>query len=377
MQAWGKVRERVRNGRVTWWLDLRPYARVWTTPTGAKFESRAHAEGVLSDIRRLVWADGKTREAAVAHFLPRTDPKFRVDFAYGQWIARMRQGVATGEYTKSYIDHLEHYGRAYFGSINAINYACVRFADLEDLSRELAAPPFSLSPKTRHHAIATLRAFFRWMRKRQMIDKLPEIPTVSVPETDGALLEPEQQRAVLDAIPVGQRAIFLALAFHGLRPSEAARLDTPTDYDWRASVARLPAKKAKTRQMALIPFNEELAGLLDATVPAADRIKGGPLFRNPRAIRKEKRWTVDSLEKAWKRACGVVGVECPLYRGTKHSSATAALRRGVPLEQIQAALRHADVSSTRKYARAADLISVAMLSPSRENGVKTPNRPRD
>jgi hypothetical protein len=39
--------------------------------------------------------------------------------------------------------------------------------------------------------------------------------------------------------------------------------------------------------------------------------------------------------------------------GTKHSTATDAIRRGVPLEQIQAALRHADAASTRVYAKLA------------------------
>ena len=42
-----------------------------------------------------------------------------------------------------------------------------------------------------------------------------------------------------------------------------------------------------------------------------------------------------------------------MYEGTKHSTATDAIRRGVPLEQIQAALRHADEASTRVYAKLA------------------------
>jgi hypothetical protein len=42
-----------------------------------------------------------------------------------------------------------------------------------------------------------------------------------------------------------------------------------------------------------------------------------------------------------------------MYEGTKHSTATAAIRRGVSLEHIQAALRHADAASTRVYAKLA------------------------
>jgi hypothetical protein len=42
-----------------------------------------------------------------------------------------------------------------------------------------------------------------------------------------------------------------------------------------------------------------------------------------------------------------------MYEGTKHSTAADAIRRGVSLEQIQAALRHADPASTRVYAKLA------------------------
>jgi len=43
-----------------------------------------------------------------------------------------------------------------------------------------------------------------------------------------------------------------------------------------------------------------------------------------------------------------------LYEGTKHSFATDAIRRGVPERHLQRFLRHASVTSTRRYARLAD-----------------------
>jgi integrase len=364
MQAWGKVRARKRNGRTTYWVDVRPVARIWTTPNGQTFKRRSQAEAVLADIRRAVAVDGKTREAAVSFYLARTSPRLRVGYAYGQWIARMRETAARGDCTSSYVDHLERYGR-HLGALADVHYQHVTFARLEDLDAALAK---RLQPKTRAHVLAALRTFLRWMKRRGMIETLPEFPVVTVPDTDGPHLEPEQQRAVLEAIPADRRAIFLALAFHGLRPSEAARLDTPADYDWRSGVARLPGPKAKDRRAALVPFGEELRGLLESAVSPEQRIDGGPLFRNPRGIRRDKRWTLDTLETTWNRACATVGVRCSLYRGTKHSSATAARRRGVPLDQIQAALRHADIRSTAKYARAADLTSVEVLDDARPGG---------
>jgi site-specific recombinase XerD len=49
----------------------------------------------------------------------------------------------------------------------------------------------------------------------------------------------------------------------------------------------------------------------------------------------------------------VLGVQVPTYAGTKHSTATDAIRRGLSLEQIHAALRHADPAATRVYAKLA------------------------
>lgn len=369
VQTWGRVRARVRGGRTSYWIDLRPLARIWTTPQGDQFRTREHAEGVLSDIRRLVWKDGKPREAAISYYLSRSNPRRRLDYAYGLWITKMREGKRS----KEYVDHLAYYatpahewrGRiagGYLDSIAGLHYQTVNFGHLEDLECELLGR--GLSDKTRAHVFGALHVFFRWMKRRQMIDSVPDFPVVSVPKTIGPILLPEQQADVLGEIPENARAIFLALAFHGLRPSEAARLDTPADYDWREGVARLPGPKAKTGEPAMIPFGAELRALLD-TMPAAQRIDGGPLFRNPRGKNADRRWRLDALERVWAGACKRVGVSCPLYRGTKHSSATAARRRGVPLDQIKEALRHADIRSTEKYAQAAELVPVSTLTPIR------------
>ena len=86
-----------------------------------------------------------------------------------------------------------------------------------------------------------------------------------------------------------------------------------------------------------------------------DRLHGRiPLFINPTGRVAGKRWLGDALRTRWNRcARQALGVHVPMYEGTKHSTATDAIRRGVSLEQIQAALRHADGASTRVYAKLA------------------------
>jgi hypothetical protein len=65
-------------------------------------------------------------------------------------------------------------------------------------------------------------------------------------------------------------------------------------------------------------------------------------------------WYKKALEREWRAACAAVGVTSTLYEGTKHSTATAMLRRGVQERTIQALLSHRDARSTRRYARLGD-----------------------
>jgi len=64
-------------------------------------------------------------------------------------------------------------------------------------------------------------------------------------------------------------------------------------------------------------------------------------------------------------ACDQVGVKVSLYAGTKHTFATDAAARGVSERALQAFLGHADVRSTRRYARMADGALLEVLRPPR------------
>jgi len=64
-------------------------------------------------------------------------------------------------------------------------------------------------------------------------------------------------------------------------------------------------------------------------------------------------------------------VSSTLYEGTKHSTATHMLRRGVQERTIQALLGHRDARSTRRYARLADEALVEAIQPTQRK-VKNP-----
>ena len=79
----------------------------------------------------------------------------------------------------------------------------------------------------------------------------------------------------------------------------------------------------------------------------ADRLHGRiPLFINPRGRVAGERWLGNPLrDRGNLYARHVLGVHVPMHQGAKQSTAADAIRRGVSLEQIQAALCHADAPS--------------------------------
>ena len=88
-----------------------------------------------------------------------------------------------------------------------------------------------------------------------------------------------------------------------------------------------------------------------------------PLFPNPTARNRERRWIANTLREEWNRAAEKVGVRVRMYEGTKHSSATAWLAQGSSLQMIQRMLRHADSRSTERYAKLGDLALVSVIRP--------------
>ena len=91
-------------------------------------------------------------------------------------------------------------------------------------------------------------------------------------------------------------------------------------------------------------------------IKAAGFVHAGarPLFVNPTGRTPGKRWLSNSLRLEWNRAAARAGLEVKMYEGSKHSTATALRRAGVPLDVIQAAAGHKDIRSTERYAQLAD-----------------------
>ena len=75
-------------------------------------------------------------------------------------------------------------------------------------------------------------------------------------------------------------------------------------------------------------------------------------FTNPRARRKNKRYTNESLNRLWKAACKAVGESIDLYSGLKHSSCSQYVNeKGLSISDLQTITDHARIESVRRYAK--------------------------
>ena len=368
------LHKRTASGGERWIVDLRPHGRITSIPdpiTGrpVPLSSRAYAEQVLESIR-AAFVGGKTIEQACAAFMRNRSPANMVPARAAAWLERRKQDAAAGDLSPGYLRELTRYVSAagYFPWWSEATIWEVSFGMLEDWSRAMAAQ--GLGANTRRKVLQGFRAFLADLVRRGELDRVPEFPHVPVDEYVPRTVTLEVQDQILGAIPDTRRGAFLAARL-GVRPGEVRALDVG-DYDFATGTltigaamkgggARAPRRSTKERNVRRIIVDAELRAWIETHVTQRDALQRAPLFANPTARAAGGRWIASTLMREWARACAQVGVRVRMYEGTKHTSATEALRSGRRMEEIQHALGHRDRRSTERYARLADVARVEDL----------------
>jgi integrase len=215
-----------------------------------------------------------------------------------------------------------------------------------------------LSPKGKYNIMNCFHAFMDYAWRSKRIPEMPPFPKKS----DFALVDPSiiwlpenRQMKIIKAIPDIHRPIFLWLKYHLRRPAEACALQKE-DYDpfncvfiiRRSISARKLVDSTKTNVEHIIPCHS-------AFEPYARKVMKEPgrfFFTNTRARRANKRYTNESLNILWKKACKKVGEEIDLYSGLKHSSCSQYVNeKGLSISELQTITDHARIESVRRYAK--------------------------
>ena len=156
--------------------------------------------------------------------------------------------------------------------------------------------------------------------------------------------------AARDESPTGarNRAIIVLLADLGLRVGEVVALDVADlGHEQGHRTVRFTGKGGKPRRRALTPG---AVSALDAYLAARGAPGEGALFLTSRGGRGD-RHAVFRLVRRLARDAGVPAWESLSPHSLRHAFATSARDEGVPLEDVQDAMGHADPRTTRRYDR--------------------------
>lgn len=234
---------------------------------------------------------------------------------------------------QSMTNHLEK-AQEYFGHLNVKD---IRYSHLEDFLATL-----TIGEKTKHNVMATLHSMFVWMKKRQDIHEVPDFPEIKFELGYRKTVGKEIQQSILDDIQQHEPfKVWLGIRFLAtyisIRPMELMNI-TYANVDLKNGYLYIPHPKEK--KYKAVPILSDDVELL-AKLPKA--LSGMYVFG------EERRYGENRFYKAWKRACGRLGINgVDLYGGTRHSSARA-LRKHFSPEEIKRATMHSTNAAFERY----------------------------
>ncbi len=227
------------------------------------------------------------------------------------------------------------------------------FLDVNAYARGLEV---SLAPSSVARKLSGLSSWYDFLVKVRAVEVNPvagaDRPYVSRDHSATVGLTPGEVDALLAAAARDEgpaaarhRAVLALLADLGLRVGEVVGLDV-ADVGWERGhrAVRFVGKGGRPRRRVLTPaaaaaVDEYLAGRTE-----------GPLFVTASGARID-RHAVFRLVRRLAREAGIASWERLSPHSLRHAFATAARGEGVPLEDVQDAMGHADPRTTRRYDR--------------------------
>ncbi|MCE9580129.1 MAG: tyrosine-type recombinase/integrase, partial [Deltaproteobacteria bacterium] len=239
--------------------------------------------------------------------------------------------------------------------------------DTIDVREHLAGLFGNNDPTTIGKKLSSIRAFFRFLARRGVLDgnpakvirgpkkkrglpraldvddafRLVEAPTATGARTHRRLGANEQVRHA--AIRLRDRAIFETLYGAGLRVSEVCGLDLGDLDRARYGTMLIAVRRGKGGKRRDVPVGGQAVAALDAWLEVRADLApdGAHVFVNRDGGRLTPR-SVQRAVRAWCTAAGVVVPATP--HALRHSYATHLLDEGVDLRSIQELLGHASLS---------------------------------
>ncbi|WP_173069082.1 tyrosine-type recombinase/integrase [Phytohabitans houttuyneae] len=241
--------------------------------------------------------------------------------------------------------------RASFLDVNAYG------RDLEATVEPRGGRP--LTPATVARKLSALSSWYDFLTKLRAVEANPvagaDRPKVARDHSSTVGLTPEEVDALLAAADTDtgphaarNRAAVALLADLGLRVGELVSLDlSDIGYERGHRSVRFIGKGGKPRRRALTPGT---SAALDAYLDIRPGPPEGAVFLTASGARLD-RHAVFRLVRRLARQAGIPAWAKLSPHSLRHAFATTARAEGVPLEDVQDAMGHADPRTTRRYDR--------------------------
>lgn len=267
-----------------------------------------------------------------------------------------------GRLIESFLEHLAarrspHTVRSYGADLAQLDTHLAGHLDFRPERLQSYLRTYGLSSVTRARKLASLRAFFRYLKSLGEVEgdptefldapyrrrRLPK--AVSQPQIDDLFDQPDRGRT-----PLRDRALLELMYGAGLRAAEVVGIDR-SDIDLSDLSARVRGKGNKDR---VVLFGKSCRDALSRyweaewTPPSGPGTEGGrqPAFTNPTGRRLTTR-TVQNVVKRWALAAGLPPETSP--HKLRHSFATHLLDAGADLKTVQQLLGHESLATTQVY----------------------------
>jgi integrase/recombinase XerD len=232
-------------------------------------------------------------------------------------------------------------------------------ANQADIQQYLAVKFPQSKPRSISRLIASLRRFYRYALRENLIEKDPtlQIESPKLPRSLPKSLNEQEVEDLLnapnisEAIGLRDRAMLELLYASGLRVSELVTVKV-NEVSTQDGVVRVTGKGSKTR---LVPMGEEAADWIDKYLKQArpeilQKRMSDALFVTARAsaMTRQAFWY---LIKRYALLAGITKHMSPHV--LRHAFATHLLNHGADLRVVQMLLGHADISTTQIYTHVA------------------------
>jgi len=262
------------------------------------------------------------------------------------------------------VENYDHYLTRFFTQMNIREVSDITEEKIREFRLWLNRQPGvsgSMKRRTQNYYLIALRAFLKYMRKRDIAAISPEkIELAKLPERHLDLISPTELNRLLQSADgtdeggLRDRAILELLFSTGLRVSELCSLDsdidlTRDDYSIRGKGDKVRvvfiSATAKEAVRVYLKARKDMEQALFVNIPKVGKdSKRTPTRLTPRSIER--------MIKIYAAKAGITKKVTPHVM--RHSFATDLLSNGADIRSVQALLGHASINTTQIYTHVTD-----------------------